>query len=233
MAKKKHWWSTTLPGQYQQMINFRDKIEGYKDALGLTNQQVLDWTALATAFIEAYEFQQSTETSSQAATEWREEVFYGTPRGDAVSPAPVFAVMGPVTFTRGVVPQFFQVRDHILTLNGYTPAIGEDLGLLGQEEQAPNLGEFQPTIKVTPAQNGYLYSVVVSNRGESDQWEVEYRTKGGNWTSAGLFTGKSVDIIFAPANPGDPVGLEVRVQLKKNNANYGLLSDTVAFTVNP
>ncbi|MEQ1924053.1 MAG: hypothetical protein ABL952_16235 [Pyrinomonadaceae bacterium] len=48
------------------------------------------------------------------------------------------------------------------------------------------------------------------------------------------FTGKSTDVIVQgdAENPG-PIQLQVRVQLRKGNNNYGLLSDIVLVSVNP
>jgi hypothetical protein len=64
-------------------------------------------------------------------------------------------------------------------------------------------------------------------------WVVMIQPKGGEWSNAGTFTGRSADVTYTPATPGNPVAVSVRVQLKKKNANYGQLSDIVAFTVNP
>lgn len=230
---KNSWWPFALPLQYQLVKNFLDKIGGYAAALGLTAAQVLEMEELCNAFLQTYDFREGTSITNQAVTDWRDQVFNGSPEGDPVSAAPVFAVIGAVTFTRGTVQQFFKKRDYILSLDGYTDAIGQDLGLVGAEITPPDLSTFKPTLSVHPAQTLYLYTVVVGNRGGSDQWEVQYREKGGAWTSAGTFTGKSADITYNAPAGGDPAQLEIRVQLKRKNVNYGQLSDSVTVTVNP
>ena len=49
----------------------------------------------------------------------------------------------------------------------------------------------------------------------------------------GLFAGILVNVVITPTTPDKPEQLQVRVQLRKNNQNYGQLSDVVSVTVNP
>ena len=92
----------------------------------------------------------------------------------------------------------------------------------------------QPTIDLTAALHGYMYSVVVSRREDSDAWNVMVRhAGGGSWQLAATGTGKSLDIVYSPTTPGDAVQLEVYVQLRRSNANYGEPSEIGLVTVNP
>jgi hypothetical protein len=45
--------------------------------------------------------------------------------------------------------------------------------------------------------------------------------------------GKSCDVTLTPTTPGVPEKLQVVIQLKRNNENYGQPSDAVSVTVNP
>lgn len=47
------WWANTLAAQVLLVQNFIAKIGGYKDALGWTNQQVVDAEALGNMIINA------------------------------------------------------------------------------------------------------------------------------------------------------------------------------------
>jgi len=79
------------------------------------------------------------------------------------------------------------------------------------------------------------FAVVIANRGESDMWDVQIAKVGtGTFTVAKSATGKSTDVTVQgdAENPG-PIQLQVRVQLKRNNNNYGIISDIVLVTVNP
>ena len=50
----------------------------------------------------------------------------------------------------------------------------------------------------------------------------------------GLFVSRvSVNVVITPTTPDKPKQLQVRVQLLKNNENYGQSSDIVSVTVNP
>lgn len=109
----------------------------------------------------------------------------------------------------------------------------EALDLIGEESQGLTPGDVKPTIRVSPAASGYLFSIVVGGRGDATSWEVSVRGKDGVWHQAGTFTGKSADVVFEPTPSGDPLLLDIRVQLKKSNENYGQVSDIVQTTLNP
>lgn len=92
----------------------------------------------------------------------------------------------------------------------------------------------QPTIQVSGAQTGYLFTVNVSGRGNADMWDVLILRKGSStWTYVKTATGKSIDVVVQPTTPGEAEQMQVRVQLKKNNANYGQPSAIVYVTINP
>ena len=56
---------------------------------------------------------------------------------------------------------------------------------------------------------------------------------GGAYQLAATGTGKALDITYSPTTPGSPVQLQVYVQLRKNNENYGQPSEIGLATVNP
>lgn len=122
---------------------------------------------------------------------------------------------------------------------GYTDAIGDALGI-GPFDPGTGIEPTAPTLNVEAAQSGYVFSVIVSNRANSDQWELLVRPVGstGAWASMGSKTTKSSDFTYVPpvgSQPDEPapVQLQVRVQLKKNDANFGDPSDIKLVTVNP
>jgi hypothetical protein len=234
MAKRKYWWPSSLPEQYLKVKTIKDGIAANADALALTNPQVTAMQGRCDAFIGAYEFQVAGEQVNQSVTAWRDQVFYGTPKGDAVSPAPVYPVKGAVTYTRGTVDQIFDDRDYILSLPGYTEAIGENIGYIGEETDGPDLGSFQPTIKAEPAQQGgFEFAVIIGNRGDSDQWVLSAAPVGSaTWQQIGTFTGKSATATW-PGTGDAPVQIQLRVQLLRKNANYGQPSDIILITVIP
>jgi hypothetical protein len=108
------------------------------------------------------------------------------------------------------------------------------LGILPTQGDSLVEAEVKPQIETFAAQSGYQFSVVVSGRGNSDMWDVLILKKGAaSWQSVKTAVGKSVDVQITPTTPGEAEQIQVRVQLKKNNQNYGQPSDMVYVTVNP
>ena len=57
---------------------------------------------------------------------------------------------------------------------GYNHDIGVALGFESSDPSAPTIpATVVPTVEATPAQTGYLASIVVGNRADSDQWDVQ------------------------------------------------------------
>jgi len=136
---------------------------------------------------------------------------------------------------RGIWERVTEFANRIKASAGYTNAVGESYGIVGTKADAPTPGLVQPQIELAAAKHGYLFSIIVSKREESDAWQVWLRPadSGGAYDLAATGTGKALDVIYSPATPGDPVQLQVYVQLRKNNANYGEPSDIGLVTVNP
>lgn len=158
--------------------------------------------------------------------------------GDIGEPTPAFPANPAFALTTTIVTGLFErlnkARARIMAAPTYTDETGALLGILPGTSGSISPDSVKPTITVSPAQTGYLFSVVVANRAESDMWEVWILRKGSaNWSNAKTATGKSVDVTVTPTTPGDAEQMQVRVQLRKNNQNYGQPSDVVYVTVNP
>jgi len=79
-----------------------------------------------------------------------------------------------------------------------------------------------------------MFACVVGNRVDSDSWIVSIlRTGGSSWQNVGTFTGKSADVVISLTNPGQPEQIQVRIQLRKSNGDYGNVSAAFTITVNP
>jgi hypothetical protein len=133
----------------------------------------------------------------------------------------------------GFFQRLVELIDRIRTAPAYTNEIGASLGIIPAQSNGIPEADVKPSIEVFPSQTGYMFSIVVSERGEADAFVVMVQPKGGNWSDAGMFTGKSADVTYAPATPGDPVMISVRVKLRRKNADYGQMSDVVPITLNP
>ena len=229
------WWPKSLAAQILKAKDIQFKIGGYQAPLGLTAGEVTEIENICIAIQEAQDFRLTTETTNKAVTEWRDQVFYGTPMGDPVSAAPVYAVKGVVTYTRGSVDQLFGWRDNILTRPGFTDVIGEDIGFLGSEAAPPQApGSVQPTLSLdAAAQGGFQFAAVIGNRVDSDQCILSAAPIGTtDWQPLGTFTGKAFNATW-PGTGNAPVQLQCRAQLLLKNEIYGVPSDIVTVTVIP
>lgn len=231
---RKTWWPLGLAEQLALMMNVLAKITGHQAALGLTNAQRVKIEELCNSFISVYNYVEQQRETAGALIEWRQDCFY-RPGGGAQDAPPGFSAFAPPAgAVAGCVDEFKEQRDMIVNIPGVPVAVLEDLMFVG-DEKAPNIpGSAQPSVKATSAATGYLASVVVSDREDADGWEAWKLDKGAaNWVLKGTYNGKSTDIVFAPATLGDPYQFQIRIQLRKGNANYGQPSDAVTVTVNP
>jgi hypothetical protein len=217
---RKFWWATSMPDQLVQMQNFRDKIDNYATQLGLTPADVTAAVALCDAFIGALNATELCRSTMMAMKQWRDDVFNGEPVGKTAPPAPVFPVVGAVTYTVGVVKEFFELRDRIVASPGYSMAIGEDLGIVGAEISAPLPGSILPNLKAVTS-TGYWVNLSGSMQG-MDALRVEYSRDGGeNFTTVAFLTNTPGGFQITPANPGQAEKGFIRAVYIKRNEEVG------------
>lgn len=227
---RKFWWPGTMSDQAVLMQNFSVKISGYATVLGLTPVQVTAAQGLCTAFVESFNSTEQCRATMAALTQWRDEVFNGQPEGQPIPPAPVFPVIGNVEYTRGVVKQFFELRDRIVAAAGYTQAIGEDLGIVGAEVSRPAPGSVMPELRATTS-TGYWVNLAGSMQG-MDALKVEYSRDGGNnFTTVAFLTNTPGGFQITPATPNQPEKGVVRAIYMKRNGEIGRYSANYPVTV--
>ena len=140
----------------------------------------------------------------------------------------------PIVIPTGMFDRLNKLVDRIRAAPAYTDEIGALLGILPTALDSISPENVKPTIQTFAAANNYHFSVVVAGRAEANMFEVELRRAGQEtWETVKSATGKSVDVTITPTTPGKPEQLQVRVQLQKNNADYGQPSDPAYVTVNP
>lgn len=134
----------------------------------------------------------------------------------------------------------FRVRELARQIKGYSSyaeADGTLLQIIGESGGVQGIGGVPtPEIQTFAANSGYEFSIVVSKRGSADAWQVWATLAGENkWNLLATATGKSANLIYTPLDQDNPVPyqLQVRVQLRRNNANYGDTSQPAQVTVSP
>ncbi len=108
----------------------------------------------------------------------------------------------------------------------YDEDIGTALGIVVPSPSAPLAATVRPTLTLEASQNGgYAFAFIIGNRAESSFWRLYTAPVGStNWTLAESGTGKVGESVVTPTTPGQPVQLQARVLLYKNNEPYGVYS---------
>ena len=225
----KFWWPTSLAAQLVLIQNFLAKIAKYAAVLSLTPAQIAAAEALCEAFIGAFNATEQARQTMQAMTQWRDEVFNGSPEGTPAPAAPMFAVVGVTAYTLGVVRQFFALRDLIVASPGYTALIGEDLGIVGSEITPSGPEQTTPVFKSVTT-NGYTVNITGSMQG-FDALRVEYARKGGTYSQIAFLTKTPGGFTITPATPGAAEAGHVRGVFIKKNEEYGNYSADYPVTV--
>lgn len=160
--------------------------------------------------------------------------------GNAGEPLPVFPSEDfdapPLDVPAGMFERIDDWRRRILAAPAYVESMGLAMGIVSSGSGnglAPE--DVKPNVELSAAMHGYLFSAVVSGRHGADAWQVWMRPGGlSEWQLLGTATGKSSDFTYSPGGeiPG-PVVLEIYVQLRRSNQNYGQPSDIGLVTVNP
>ena len=234
MIPSQRWFPTSLAARAAWYLNFYTQFAIVAASLGFKQADidaVEDDNTLMQYLADIFN---QLKAYDAAMTQYRKIVTEGdigepTP---AFPPNPNFALAK--TIPTGVFERLNALRDRIMVAPDYTDEIGALLGILPSAPDSITPGDVKPSIQVFAAATGYTFSIVVADRADSNMWEVFIMRKGATtWTSAGSFTGKSADVTVLPTTPGDAEQMQVRVQLKKANQNYGQPSDVVYVTVNP
>ncbi len=226
---RKPWWATTLAEQAAQMLNFSSKIGGYATPLLMTPAQVTAAQNLCATFINAVNFCEGARASMQAATQWREMIFFGEPTGGAAPPTPNFPDGGDFGFSLGVVTQFFALREQIVANNKYTLAMGEDLGIVGAEVTPTAPVNVTPSLKASVSM-GNTVNLTGSMQG-MDALRVEYAPKGGEFSTVAFLTKTPGGFQITPTNPSGAETGFVRAVFIKKNEQFGNFSPNYPVTV--
>lgn len=233
MIPSDRWFPTNLAARAVWFANFKIQFPLVSPSLGVDsyNAQVDNDNSV---FQFLTDIQNQLKAFDEAVRQYR-KIITENPLGQPVPefpPMPKFNL--PIVIPTGMFERLDKLRNKILAADNYTDEIGALLGILAKKPDSISPGDIKPKIEVTASQSGYMFAAIASNRGGSDSWDVMIRRAGQEkWAVAKTATGKSVDVTVVPSVEGKPEQLQVMIQLKKNNANYGLPSDVVYVTVNP
>ena len=225
----KFWWPTSMPAQLVLVQNFKAKIGNYASALPLTAAQVTAAVELCDAFVGSFNAAEQCRQTMIAMTKWRDDIFSAEPVGAPSPAAPVFPVVGAVTYTLGSVTQFFKLRDLIVASPGYSQAMGEDLGIVGAQVIPPSPDQMTPQFKSVSV-NGATVNVSGSMQG-MDAMRVEYAPNGGSFRTVAFLTNTPGGFTLSPEKPNQPETGQIRAVYIKRNSEVGNFSANYPVTV--
>lgn len=229
------WFPTSLAARAAWFANFAVQFALYAATLGLSSYTMAvskddeDFQSIAATRLAANNFNSAVADFLRELTE-----------GVIGSPQPVFPsesfTAPPNDVPAGIFQRLDELRTLIMAQPTYTEAMGTAMGI----EPSGSGGDLppeliEPEIDCHAAASGYQFTVTTKYRHQADQWQVYIAEVGTtNWRVITVATGGVVEVQYVPAaETTGPVQLQVRVQLRKGNQNYGQPSDIALVTVNP
>ena len=217
------WWANFL----LQYPNFQGKYPILHD----NNAALIAAGAWVEYWVDA---RHSFDETSKQISAYFNTIAGNDPNADPPS-LPIVALPPntPAEVPPGIETFIRDIRREVVGMTNYAKADGEAMGFEAPTSANIIPAQVKPTIQVTGAANNHHFSIVVSGRADSTMWDVYIMRKGGNWTKQDTCSGKSADISVPLQTPGDAEQIQVYVQLRKSNADYGQPSDPAYVTLNP
>ncbi|CAN5521947.1 hypothetical protein BH10ACI1_BH10ACI1_24880 [soil metagenome] len=233
MTPSPAWFPSNLPERANFFANFKTQFTIVAASLGLAGKVgQIDKDNDVIQFIDTVKTQ--VDAFDDAMRKYRRIITEGAIGANTPDIPAVPALDLPATVNTGIFQRLSELRTQILAADGYTEETGALLGILPSQPDPIAPINVKLGITVHEAANGYVFTVVASNRAESDSWDVYALRKGANSPEKlGTFLGKSADMTFVPTTPGLAERFQCHIQGRKSNQNYGQPSDIVNVTVNP
>lgn len=174
------------------------------------------------------------DEASKQCTKYMDAIAGNDPSADPPTTFAYTAGSGAPPDPEPGVEKFIRaVRRETVGYTNYAKADGEALGFEAVVSQPIAPADTKPSIQLFAAAHDYGVVIVVTGRNGVNNWDVYVTRKGGNRTKYTTCEGKTAEITITPTTPGDAEQVQIDVQLRKNNANYGQPSDPAYVTANP
>ncbi len=231
MSTAQSWFPKRMADQLVMFQNVAKKIADYTSVLPLTAAQETRIVLICDIFIAAYNHVTQSRATMESLTDWRDDIFNGSPAGDVAPAAPAFStVVMPVGSFIGIFDEFREFRELIVASPGYTVAIGEDLMIVAAETESRSEADTAPDLEVTTS-TGYKVALAGSMQG-MDAMRIEYKKKGAaGWSIAAFVTKLPAEFTITPATPGEPESGHIRAIFIKKNEEFGNFSPDYPVTV--
>jgi hypothetical protein len=134
----------------------------------------------------------------------------------------------PANVLPGALKRVMKVIANMKTRSGYTATMGEDLGVIGAEEPAPNPETTKPEIKAVLAAGGKVE--IQWRKGGFTGVRIEVDRGNGQWVFLAVDTEPHYIDTLSPA-PGTAVVWKYRAIYLEGDANFGQWSDPASIAV--
>lgn len=228
------WYAKSLDGLAAWWANFLLQYPNFQGKYPILHDNNAALIA-AGAWVEYWvDARHSFDETSKQISAYFNTIAGNDPNADPPS-LPIVALPPntPAEVPPGIETFIRDIRREVVGMTNYAKADGEAMGFEAPTSANIIPAQVKPTIQVTGAANNHHFSIVVSGRADSTMWDVYIMRKGGNWTKQDTCSGKSADISVPLQTPGDAEQIQVYVQLRKSNADYGQPSDPAYVTLNP
>ncbi len=143
---KSYYLPTDDGGKADLLAHFAAKLPQYADTLEISAADVASAQADAANFRYDLQCQQHSQAYAQQWTNHKNILRDGG-ADHADPPAPLILPEGPPPVAPGVIPRFTALVQRIKNHKKYTPAIGQDLGIVGSE-QVIDTSTWKPSLGV-------------------------------------------------------------------------------------
>ena len=153
----------------------KGNISTYQAAVGATAGDIT-FVSNALANLDALrDYAEAVDAFKKGVFQMKQTAFNGDVN-EVIGPFPVVAAgASPTPLDAGYLERVNTLIKRFKLGPGYTHDIGVALGFEQSDPSlpTPDASTVKPTVEAFAAQTGYVASVVVGNRANSDQWEVQ------------------------------------------------------------
>lgn len=227
----KDYFPNDEEGIRQLLLSLKTKTPNYKTQLELSPamlQAFADRSDLYEFMVDNSALLEDTKIAFNTA---KNRVINGNP-GETVPALPTINVPAPpVALTVGIVKATRKDIAKMKLADGYTPEIGEDLGIVKTKSTGKPAEEFFPEVRLRTLQN-YKIEATFQKRGMS-ALRFEFRRKGGAWQKSETALASPFVFEIAPANAGEAEQIEIRAIYLNKNTPFGEYSPTYSMVIAP
>ncbi len=229
MTKSAYYLPETDGGKAAFLRNFALKLPGYASVLGITPAEVASVQADAAAFKYILAMNMGYKTDKQEVSKYKDAMRDG-PSGTSLGPWPTPAPLpaAPAMVEAGIFARIRKMVARIKATPGYTEAIGEGLGIVG-DEQVLDIFNMKPLLKSRLDAGRPL---IIWTKGRADSLDIYVDRKDGKGFVF-LTTDTQPDYLDTVPMPDGVASFvwDYKAIYKIGDDTVGQFSDPIAVTV--